>query len=254
MLAGGVEVYPKRGVYQYGSRDGYTDGTPSFAFLANSIQPFTFECWYMFSAAAARYPLLWALDGSTNYTGYNYGGATMGVGGNLGYTNGQAQAAAADVYSVGALKPKIGAFISCVHDQANARVLFYINGINVGVVTSPVYGGTDGNTWAMFGKSSAGGQFFNGEQAFCEVRLWNRIRTPAEIKAFWNKPITTKESSLLHYWKCDEKTGLVLYDSAGTTNLTLSGGVRVPLKPYESITKKLPFLVTPSIQQSLGVR
>lgn len=49
-----------------------------------------------------------------------------------------------------------------------------------------------------------------------EVRVWNVIRTPGEILSNMNIPVSPTSTGLVGYWKFDETSGNIAYDSAGT--------------------------------------
>lgn len=48
-----------------------------------------------------------------------------------------------------------------------------------------------------------------------EVRIWNVVRTPAEILANYNHSLTGTEAGLIGYWKFDEGAGQTAASSAG---------------------------------------
>ena len=47
-----------------------------------------------------------------------------------------------------------------------------------------------------------------------EVRIWNYVRTPADIAATWNRTLLGTESGLVAYWRFDEGSGQVAHDSS----------------------------------------
>ncbi|MDZ4182010.1 MAG: LamG domain-containing protein, partial [Candidatus Cloacimonadaceae bacterium] len=58
-----------------------------------------------------------------------------------------------------------------------------------------------------------------------EVRVWNVVRTPAQILANMSIPISPSSTGLVGYWKFDEASGTTAVDSTPpTTNGTLTNG------------------------------
>jgi len=51
-----------------------------------------------------------------------------------------------------------------------------------------------------------------------ELRIWNAVRTEAEINAWMNRPLTGSEPDLLGYWRLDEGSGQVIVDSSALAN------------------------------------
>lgn len=51
-----------------------------------------------------------------------------------------------------------------------------------------------------------------------EARLWNVIRTQAQIQASMNILLIGNEAGLIGYWKLSESTGLIAYDSTANSN------------------------------------
>jgi len=61
-----------------------------------------------------------------------------------------------------------------------------------------------------FSNDSFGKKFFNG--VIDEVRIWNKARSQAQIKANMNKELTGKEAGLLAYYKLNEGSGGIAFD------------------------------------------
>jgi hypothetical protein len=51
-----------------------------------------------------------------------------------------------------------------------------------------------------------------------EVRIWNTVRTEAEISAWMSRPLTGSEPDLLGYWRLDEGFGQLIADSTAFGN------------------------------------
>jgi len=100
--------------------------------------------------------------------------------------------------------------------------IFYINGSPVGTnarpgvinqTGTPLYIGRQGSTCDC--------NLFEG--LMDEVRIWNVVRTPGEIKQDFDQTLTGMESGLVSYYRFDEGNGLLTADfSDHTNNATLS--------------------------------
>jgi autotransporter-associated beta strand protein len=62
---------------------------------------------------------------------------------------------------------------------------------------------------------------FRGDLA--DVRLWNAVRSQAEIQANMHLRLSGTETGLAHYWPFDEGTGATVYDRAGNADGTITG-------------------------------
>ena len=61
-----------------------------------------------------------------------------------------------------------------------------------------------------------------------ELRIWNVVLSDAIIAQYANQPVTSNHpnyANLLHYYKFDEGSGNICYDSAGTLDGTIYGAV-----------------------------
>jgi O-glycosyl hydrolase len=68
------------------------------------------------------------------------------------------------------------------------------------------------------------GPYFHGQ--LDEVRIWNRVRSQAEIRADSCRPLTGTESNLVAYYRFDERSGAAAYDStAYGHNAAVAGAV-----------------------------
>lgn len=121
-----------------------------------------------------------------------------------------------DIYQLGVNKGKIASVPLLnpnVNPLANNTTPFYIGIRNQGGLAYP----------------------YTGQIA--DIRIWSRTRTPKEIKADMNRQLTGKESGLIGYWKLNEPSGNIAYDSSTfgnhgtvvnatrTTSNNYSGGI-----------------------------
>ena len=125
--------------------------------------------------------------------------------------------------------------IALVHSDG---VLYaYKNGIEIGHIDSgpteqPLGGiGTPNNPVLYFGgiiNNADRNWTFEGE--IDEVRIWNTARTPAELVANMNHPLTGSEPGLAAYYQMSDGSGTSLTDDSGHgwTGTLLDGGTGVP--------------------------
>lgn len=71
----------------------------------------------------------------------------------------------------------------------------------------------------MFGYGPYG--YYNG--SLKDIRFWNYARTPAQILSSMNVQLAGNEAGLVGYWKLNEGSGNVAYDTAATNNGTMTG-------------------------------
>ena len=103
----------------------------------------------------------------------------------------------------------------------------------------------------VFGRFPAGNSlFFNG--LVDEVRLWNVVRTPAEIAADWNQALVGNEPGLVGYYKFDEGSGIAVIDSSTGGNDGMLGAlVTTGTDQPQRVVTSLPF--NPCTGSSLGM-
>lgn len=112
----------------------------------------------------------------------------------------------------------------------------YVNGIQVVALTNPAFAN---NTYAP---GPGGIDVVGVHPQFSpslldqyvgildEYRIWNYARTPAQISADMNKELSLPQTGLIGYWKFNETSGTVAYDSSPSQkNGTL---VNFPVNPW----------------------
>jgi hypothetical protein len=107
-------------------------------------------------------------------------------------------------------------------DSARFQLSLYLDGIPV--AQEPVAGVTEGNTWPITIGANGGGDYaWDGE--LDELRVWNIVRTPAEITANLANELAGEQPGLVGYWRFDEGAGAIASDGAGTPqDAALLGG------------------------------
>ncbi len=83
-----------------------------------------------------------------------------------------------------------------------------------------------------YGGGFQAGQAFLGEMD--EIRIWDDVRTQTEIRHNMYSELTGSESGLVGYWKFNEGTGSIAYDSTSNNNDgTITGADWVFIAPIE---------------------
>lgn len=110
---------------------------------------------------------------------------------------------------------------AATRDVTNREVRFYLDGMQVG--TTQTFGPTpNGGAQAetVIGASKNVFGAFSGflDGAIDEVRIWQTVRSPAELLTSMHTPLTGSESGLVGYWPMDEDSGQVVVDSSPSAN------------------------------------
>ncbi|WP_428656082.1 LamG domain-containing protein [Runella sp.] len=99
----------------------------------------------------------------------------------------------------------------------NGTLTFYINGMNAGTASSVTH--PQDNLPLNIGRQQPTAcqcNHFNGTMD--ELRLWNVVRTQAQIQENMNNTIPNNSSGLVAYYKFDEGTGSTTADATGNGN------------------------------------
>jgi len=106
--------------------------------------------------------------------------------------------------------------------QASTRTLtLYLDGVQVASLV--VARGSVGNTLPVqIGRNGPTGKNFRGRLE--DVRIWNVVRSPAEIGSSFRTQFEAPPAGLVANWKMNEGGGPVALDSAGGHTATLHGG------------------------------
>ncbi len=100
----------------------------------------------------------------------------------------------------------------------NASVKIYVDGVLKSTfVNAEAISYTLGQN-LIIGRHGDADNQFNFTGSIDEVRLWNSVRTAAEISASYNKEIAVNSAGLLGYWKFNDNNGLVSLDSSTNAN------------------------------------
>ena len=104
---------------------------------------------------------------------------------------------------------------------SGGQVTIYIDGVSVKTgAAAPLSANSDPMTIGRDYTPTP--RYFNG--SFDEVRIWNDVRTQAEIQANMFTELTpASETNLVAYYQCNESSGTTLTDSKNSYNGTVSG-------------------------------
>ena len=103
---------------------------------------------------------------------------------------------------------------ACTYNQTNNQRFIYRDGVVI--ATDTASGPYLENSPLLIARSAQLDANFGG--ALDELRVWNGVRTPAQINAFLNTTVAGTETNLLAYWRFDEGTGASGIDSSGHGN------------------------------------
>ncbi len=97
-----------------------------------------------------------------------------------------------------------------------STIELFVNGISVAKSTPWPEAPTTDVDAVVFGRSPFFGLSFDG--ALDEARIWNLVRTPAEISATYMTPLVGNEPGLVGYYKFNETDGEAILDSSSRAN------------------------------------
>jgi hypothetical protein len=103
--------------------------------------------------------------------------------------------------------------------SSTSKANFYINGVQEGTEQSGALTAIkDGTDDFVIGQRSGGATLYDG--LIDDVRVWNDVRTAAEILANYNKELIGTEANLQAYWKLNNSA---LDETTNDNDLTLTG-------------------------------
>ncbi|MDV6223939.1 LamG-like jellyroll fold domain-containing protein [Flavitalea sp. BT771] len=123
----------------------------------------------------------------------------------------------------------------------------YLNGRMVDSTDFNYFNGSSG-TPTQLGTSTDNTTYFTGK--LDQLRIWDTIRTTAEIKAGMYGTVLPSTPHLFAYYKMDETSGAIAANSTATTgvDLTLNGSPTHPVIPIQTSNNALTFDVTNNTQ------
>lgn len=202
------------------------DGIDDFVDLGagSSFQAHTIEAWVRLSATAVSDNRIiagpYGADVNGCYTGT--GLALLGGSGGqrLGYILGRVGCGNDSVVTTDPITAGVWHHLAGTWDGTAMR--FYLDGDLAGTQSMSGFGPFDraliGASWVHQGETPLG--FFPGDVK--EMRLWNYARTECEIRNAAGEILSGSEAGLIGYWRLDEGSGQVVFDSSpGGVNGTL---------------------------------
>jgi len=189
------------------------DGSPEYIDLGNDsafnfTNSFSLECWVYVPSGGS---------GVQRWIGSRSNDTSHGIGFGVNYTNGYLRYTSFghhDYESNQAVPTDEWVHVAVVINGTNdAR--FFINGVFINQVNNANPATTTGIQMKL-GQAGDGVEYFTGR--LDEVRMWNDIRTDAEIKQYYSQQVATDSANLVGYWKLDEGTGLTTEDVSASGN------------------------------------
>ncbi len=104
---------------------------------------------------------------------------------------------------------------------SSKEVMFFVDGVQLGTTVTYTNNPTGGSSGGLhLGHSAAELSFFAPfDGTLDQIRIWNDVRTPAEIQANMHKPLApASEPNLVGYWKLDEASGQSVLDETSNGN------------------------------------
>ncbi|MGB3466290.1 MAG: LamG domain-containing protein, partial [Cyclobacteriaceae bacterium] len=188
--------------------DDYTlnfDGSNDFVSIPSGFDfnsPLTAEAWIYYDFSSGAMPIVgWNIEegnGETAYFGLNNG--------KLQIYNGTGETNTVITDNV-EIPNSVWTHVAFTYDGSLIR--FYLNGELSSSGTPDGLFITASNS-LYIGTDNTIDNFFSGN--IDEVRLWNTVRTPEEIRDNVYRSITTPVSELVHYYNFDEASGSALND------------------------------------------
>lgn len=113
--------------------------------------------------------------------------------------------------------------LAVMYDPSSSLAKMYVNGEEVTITkkgTNPLSTPrvqTTGNFY--LGSRAGSAHHYNGSMD--EVKIWNTIRTAAEIREYMHKPVQSDYQDLIAYWQFNEGSGTALSDMSSALDGTL---------------------------------
>ena len=186
------------------------DGTNDYVSLPNSINmgtsDFTLSIWLKTDDVSSRQHVFQQTGSNDNRViAINSGGSlTSRLGGS-----------GSDQLSGVTLSTDTWYHIVLVHDNSENTLKWYVNGTEQNTNTSVNVPSNTG-TFYLGTNSDADDKFFNGQ--IDEVRIWDDVRTAAEIADNKDDELVGNESGLAAYYKMSDGTGTTLTDNSSNSN------------------------------------
>lgn len=138
-------------------------------------------------------------------------------------TFGNNAGSASSITSVQSIPTGIWTHVAATTDLSGASFNCYINGCSVPVVRTGANTAINQAGNLNIGNYAAGSFYFDGK--ISDVRIWNAVRTGAQIRDNMNQQLTGSETNLVGYWKFN---GNGNDSTSNANNLTATGTGTTP--------------------------
>lgn len=158
------------------------------------------------------------VGGGTNDFGTSLSGSKLAFGiGNTDYT----------ILSNGSINDGSWKHVAVTRVKATGAMVIYINGILDATGTCSNFSSLTASSFIRIGGMQTAINYFEG--ALDDIRIWNVVRTQAQISANMNQELNGDETGLVAYFKCNQgipnnsNTGITtLFDETTTYNTALT--------------------------------
>jgi uncharacterized protein YjbI with pentapeptide repeats len=199
-----------------GDNDAINVGTPSWSYSTQIRQTFTVECWFKTSDTSIQ-------KYYTVIVGRNYGGGTSSTAafviymhqtGEIGF--GITTDVNTSIYlnTTQTYKDAKWHHVAGTYNYSGGNMKLYIDGVNVITVNDPTKGILSSTTSTRFviGSDDGGlpGNNFSNRQFrgyISDVRMWNVVRSDADISNNYQQRLIGNETGLVGYWKLNQGYG-----------------------------------------------
>jgi Subtilase family/Concanavalin A-like lectin/glucanases superfamily len=124
--------------------------------------------------------------------------------------------------ATGGVTPNAWHHLAATLDGSTRLMIVYIDGVERARNTL-AFASSGNNLPLIVGRSGPTGEYFHGK--LDDVRLWNLVRSPAEVVGSYQAPLAAPPTGLVANWRLDEGSGNQAADSAGVPqNAALLGG------------------------------
>jgi hypothetical protein len=195
------------------------DGASSIRVARPVQDDFTIEAWIKTTTTAQDGPHYWNGAGlfwaDVVGDGDDFGAAVLGS--RIAF--GVGKAGGGEVNLLGSVAVDTGAWthVAVTRQRSSGQLRIIINGELDRTSTDALQTGSlDAATSLELGGNAKGGHYFEG--IMDEVRVWNVVRSVAELDADKNRRLAGNESGLVAYWRFDEGISLVTIDSGSQKN------------------------------------
>ncbi|MDF5717017.1 MAG: hypothetical protein PUP93_24895 [Rhizonema sp. NSF051] len=100
--------------------------------------------------------------------------------------------------------------------KQSSQLYLYVDGVEVASTNDTTIQTTQNNSSLYLCRGAGRRNFFKGQIA--EFRIWNRSRSPIEIKADMSRRLVGNELGLVGYWPLNEGTGCIVNDKTNNAN------------------------------------